>query len=151
MLSVCLISPEPEDWQGADWQPNRKLVWVEAQVVHLALLSAALLFVSASSRSRPATETGRRIPILLYHRFGPVASDGMTVTTAVFASQLRLIRAGGYTVIPLSQLVAYLQGQAPAPAPRAVVITADDGHRSIYTVMAPLVKSYGLPVTGRLQ
>jgi peptidoglycan/xylan/chitin deacetylase (PgdA/CDA1 family) len=117
------------------------------RVGHLLLLSAALLFASAISGSRPATETGRRIPILLYHRFGPVAPDGMTVTTAVFASQLRLIRAGGYTVIPLSQLVAYLQGQAPAPPSRAVVITVDDGHRSIYTDMAPLVKSYGLPVT----
>jgi len=112
--------------------------------VSLALLGASALAVSVS---RPAAEAGLRVPILLYHRFGPVKSDDMTVTTPVFASQLKLIRAGGYTVIPLRQLVAYLQGQAPAPPARAVVITADDGHRSIYTDMAPLVKSYGLPVT----
>jgi peptidoglycan/xylan/chitin deacetylase (PgdA/CDA1 family) len=109
--------------------------------------ATALLLASPITESKPATGTGLRVPILVYHRFGPVASDGMTVTTAVFASQLRLIRASGYTVIPLHQLVAYVQGQAPAPPSRAVVITADDGHRSIYTDMAPLVKSYGLPVT----
>lgn len=114
----------------------------------LALLGAAgLLLASGSSGSRSATETNPRVPILLYHRFGPVASDGMTLTTAVFASQLKVIRAGGYTVIPLRQLVDYLQVHGPALPSRAVVITADDGHRSIVTDMAPLVKAYGFPAT----
>lgn len=114
----------------------------------LALCGAAgLLLVAAVSGSRPETVTSRQVPILLYHRFGPVASNEMTVTTAVFGAQLRLIRAGGYTVIPLRQLVDYLHGRGPAPPPRAVVITADDGHQSIYTDMAPLVKSYGFRVT----
>ena len=111
------------------------------------LVAAAVWLASSTAASTPRGQTGQQVPILLYHRFGPVASDGMTVTTPVFASQLRLLRADGCTVIPLRQLVAYLQGQAPAPPSRAVVITADDGHRSIYTDMAPLVKSYGLPVT----
>ena len=118
------------------------------QAGRLAVLGAAALLLSSTvPRCIPSPETGPRIPILLYHRFGPVAADRMTVATPVFAAQLKLIRAGGYTVIPLRQLVAYLQGQAPPPPARAVVITADDGHRSIYTDMAPLVKSYGVPVT----
>jgi len=118
------------------------------RVGRIALLGGAVLLLASSiTRPRRDTETGPRVPILLYHRFGPVVSDGMTVTTSVFASQLRLISERGYTVIPLRQLVAYLQNQGPAPPARAVVITADDGHRSIYTDMAPLVKSYRLPVT----
>lgn len=43
--------------------------------------------------------------------------------------------------------MAYRRGEAPPPPPRAVVITADDGHRSVYAHMFPLVKRYGVPVT----
>ncbi|MBI3301300.1 MAG: hypothetical protein HYZ72_04385 [Deltaproteobacteria bacterium] len=81
-----------------------------------------------------------QVPILVYHRFGPVVADRMTVTTSVFAFQLRYLRDNGYTVIPLRQLVAYRLGNAPPPPPRSVVITVDDAHQSVYTQMFPLVK-----------
>ncbi|MDP2755541.1 MAG: polysaccharide deacetylase family protein [Nitrospirota bacterium] len=88
-----------------------------------------------------------RIPILLYHRFGPSVTDSMTVTTTVFESHLRYLRDNGYTVIPLRQLVDYYSGKGlPIPS-RSVVITADDGHKTVYTDMFPLVKKYHIPVT----
>jgi len=90
---------------------------------------------------------GMRVPILLYHRFGPVVSDSMTVTTAVFRSHLKYLKEKGFTVIPLRQLVDYYQRRGDPPPPRSVVIVADDAHRSIYTEMLPLVKQYRIPVT----
>jgi peptidoglycan/xylan/chitin deacetylase (PgdA/CDA1 family) len=89
----------------------------------------------------------RRVPILIYHRFGPAVADSMTVTTTAFASQLKYLRDRGYTVIPLRSLVDYFLGHAPPPPPRSVVITSDDGHKSVYTEMLPLVKKYRIPVT----
>lgn len=74
-------------------------------------------------------------------------ADGMTVTTAVFGNQLKFLKDHGYTIIPLNQLVAYFLGKGPPPLPRAVVITADDGHRSVFTDMFPLVRQYNCPVT----
>src|SRR5450756_1904357 len=71
----------------------------------------------------------------------------MTVTTAVFRDQLKFLKDQGYTIIPLNQLVAYLLGKDPPPPSRAVVITADDGHRSVFTDMFPLVRQYNCPVT----
>jgi peptidoglycan/xylan/chitin deacetylase (PgdA/CDA1 family) len=88
-----------------------------------------------------------KVPILVYHRFGAVAVDSMTVTTPVFESHLRHLRESGYTVIPLRRFVDHLLGVAPAPPLRSVVITADDGHRSVYTDMLPLVRRYEVPVT----
>jgi peptidoglycan/xylan/chitin deacetylase (PgdA/CDA1 family) len=88
-----------------------------------------------------------QVPILVYHRFAPVVTDSMTVTTAVFESQLRYLQENGYAVIPLRQFVAYGLGKAPPPALRSVVITVDDGHQSVYTHMFPLVKQYRIPVT----
>lgn len=87
------------------------------------------------------------VPILLYHRFGPVISDSMTVTTAVFESHLKYLRDNGHTIISLRQLVDYHLGKGPPLPPGSVVIVADDGHKSIYTDMLPLIKKYHVPVT----
>jgi peptidoglycan/xylan/chitin deacetylase (PgdA/CDA1 family) len=88
-----------------------------------------------------------QVPILLYHRFGPVASDGMTVTTPLFESHLKYLRDNGYRVIPLRELVDHYLGKRGAPPPRSVAVTVDDGHISVYTDMFPLVKRYQCPVT----
>ncbi len=87
------------------------------------------------------------VPVLCYHRFGPRFADSMTTTTPVFEAQLKWLQENGYTVIPLRTLVDYLLGQGPPPPPKAVVITADDAHKTVYTDMLPLVKKYNIPVT----
>jgi peptidoglycan/xylan/chitin deacetylase (PgdA/CDA1 family) len=88
-----------------------------------------------------------RVPILLYHRFGPTVADSMTVTTPVFETHLKYLKDNGYTVIPLKELVNFYLGKGSPPPPKAVVIAADDGHKSVYTVMLPLIKKYRFPVT----
>jgi peptidoglycan/xylan/chitin deacetylase (PgdA/CDA1 family) len=98
-------------------------------------------------RNRGGNIPGMRVPILLYHRFGPVVSDSMTVTTKAFESDLKYLIGNGYKVIPLRELVDYYLGKRPAPHPHSVVITVDDGHKSVYTDMLPLVKKYHIPAT----
>lgn len=90
---------------------------------------------------------GNGIPILLYHRFGPTVADGMTVTTEVFESHLAYLREKGYTIIPLRQLVDYYRNKSSVLPSRSVVIVADDGHKTVYTDMFPLIKRYKFPVT----
>ena len=88
-----------------------------------------------------------RVPILLYHRFGPVVADRMTVKTSIFESHLQYLKDHGYTVIPLRHLVDYYLGKRPSIPSRSLVITADDGHKSVYTEMFPLLRKYHIPVT----
>jgi len=71
----------------------------------------------------------------------------MTVTTAALESQLRYLSVNGYVVITLRQLVDYHLGKRPAPPVKSVVLTVDDGHRSVYTDMFPLLKRYRPPAT----
>ena len=87
------------------------------------------------------------VPVLCYHRFGPTVADSMTMTTKVFEAQLQWLKDHQYTVIPLRTLVNYLLGQGPPPPPKSVVITADDGHKTVYTDMLPIVRKYNIPVT----
>lgn len=88
-----------------------------------------------------------QVPVLVYHRFGPEVTDSMMVRTAAFESQLCQIEAGGYTVIPLRRVVDALAGRAPPPPPGSVAVTADDGHRSVYTEMWPILRRHPVPVT----
>ncbi len=87
------------------------------------------------------------MPVLCYHRFGPTVADSMTVTTAAFESNLKYLKDNGYTVIPLQSLVDYELGKAPPPPAKSVVITIDDGHRSVYEEALPLIRQYNVPVT----
>ncbi len=95
----------------------------------------------------PSSHAADRVPILVYHRFGPTVPDSMTVTTDTFAWQLHYLRDHGYTVVPLHGMVDYLRGTGPAPPPKSVVITADDGHTSVYSDMLPIVRQSGIHVT----
>jgi len=90
---------------------------------------------------------GKGVPIYLYHRFGHEITDSMTVFVSRFESQLKHFQEQGITVIPLRQLIDSLLKKGPSLPPRSVVLTVDDGHKSVYTEMFPLVKKYRAPVT----
>ena len=92
-------------------------------------------------------EVKASVPILLYHRFGPVVADRMTVTSTVFESHLQYLHDHSYTVIPLRDLVNGYLRRSLTPAPQLVAICADDGHRSVYTDLFPLVKKHRIHVT----
>jgi peptidoglycan/xylan/chitin deacetylase (PgdA/CDA1 family) len=113
--------------------------------ISLLTLSAFILLLLRIPLAECSSEL--HVPILLYHRFGPIASDSMTVTTMVFESHLKYLRDNGYTVIPLRSLVDYYLGKEPPPPPRSVVITVDDGHKSVLAELLPLVRRYHIPVT----
>ena len=111
-------------------------------------VTAPVAFAAPVPAKNPAAVIHKvDVPILLYHRFGPVVADGMTMTTPVFESHLKYLKDNGYTVIPLRQLVDYYLKKGPAPAPKSVVIMEDDAHKSVYSDMLPLAKKYRVPVT----
>ena len=114
----------------------------------MSVLLLGLPPAEGAEKDKKDTSQGAGVSILLYHRFGPAVADSMTVTTAVFESHLRYLKDNGYTIIPLSRLVDYCRGKTAVPLPsKAVAIVADDGHKSVYTYMLPLIKKYHVPVT----
>lgn len=110
-------------------------------------LTVILLLTLSYCTPAPAANDQVSVPVLVYHRFGPSVTDNMTVTTPVFKAQLQWLKDNHYTVIPLRTLVDHLRGQGPPPPPKSVVITADDGHKTVYTDMLPLVRQYNIPIT----
>ena len=109
----------------------------------LALAVAVLL----GAGGRAAVPGSPSTTILVYHRFGPVLADDMTVRTAVFQSQLDLIAQRGYRVLPLKGLLAALGDSNASALAHSVVLTVDDGHRTVYTDLFPVILKHRLPVT----
>lgn len=109
------------------------------RVVQLLLLVA----LSTSSFAQDLTN----IPILCYHNLNPTKRGSMNMTPQKFESQIKWIKDHGYTIIPLKDAVAYLQGKRNNLPPKSVVITADDGWESVYRYMYPIIKKYNLPIT----
>ena len=113
------------------------------RTLSIAAVAVAVVLCGAFFRGSPPAV---RVPVLVYHRLGPLRLDSMTVTTPVFQEQMKLIHDGGYHVIPIRELIDYLRGTGPAPPPKSVVLTADDGHHSIFEDMYPVAKEYNFPV-----
>lgn len=106
-----------------------------------------LAFLAISLWGLPADASQFSVPILLYHRFAPTSPNAFTVTLKEFEGQMSYLKEKGYQVIPLRSLVDYYLGKGSPPPARAVVITIDDGHASIYQYAFPLLKKYGFPAT----
>jgi peptidoglycan/xylan/chitin deacetylase (PgdA/CDA1 family) len=117
---------------------NRRLF-----VAGLSSLGLGLMLPRGSARA----ESGQRVGVLCYHRFGPTVADSMTVRTSVLKAQLAWLAEHDVTVIPLRQLVDFVLGKGPQLPDRAIAITVDDGHASVHAEMLPIIVEKKLPVT----
>ena len=89
---------------------------------------------------------GAGVTVLIYHRFGEDKYPSTNISLDRFIEQLEFLRNNNYQVISLEQLVHSLKGGSKLPD-RAVVITIDDGYKSVYTEAWPVLKQYGYPFT----
>jgi len=103
------------------------------------LLVSSLLFNQAVKADDSAV-------VFMYHRFGEDRYPSTSIRVDQFRQQMDYLRDGGFSVIPLAELVAFLSGNHVLP-PKAVVITVDDAYRSIYGIAYPLLAEYGFPFT----
>lgn len=117
-------------------------MWLLNRIFYLLFMTLMLSFISVSL-ANPSIN----IPILCYHNFNPTVPGSMNLRPQKFEAQLKWLKANGFTVIPLQQAIEYLQGKRVALPAKPVVITADDGWKSVYQYMLPLVKKYKIPVT----
>lgn len=70
--------------------------------------------------------------------------DAYAVSTQNFAAHLDWLAGHGYRPVALSDVIAASRGEKKLP-PKAVLLTFDDGLRSIYTHVFPLLRAYNYP------
>ena len=97
----------------------------------------------AQGETRPV-----RLPILMYHYIEPWPKDadeirqGLTVKPEDFAAQMAYLHDHGYVTVSLYDLADAMALGKQLPA-KAVVLTFDDGYRSLVDQVVPVLKPYG--------
>ena len=101
-------------------------------------LAAFLLNVNCPSQAQDSAVA------LMYNRVG--ATNGATTDIATFEHHLAHLSANNYEVLPLPQIIAALKIGAAIPQ-RALALTFDGGHISVYHEAWPRLKALGFAFT----
>jgi len=111
-----------------------------------------LVMTGGIDLSRPVREVpggGRGpVPVLMYHQFGDVESP-LVVDPGDLVAQLDYLSAEGYRTITLRHLLEHFLSGEPLP-PRPVVLTFDDGYRTLYDLVFPLLRERSMVATAFL-
>ena len=92
-------------------------------------------------------EDGVRVSVLGYHEFSSTkAATEMCIPTDTFRTQMQAIKDLGLPVISLADFLAWRRGEKSI-ANRSILITIDDGWKSVYTEAFPILKEFGYPFT----
>jgi peptidoglycan/xylan/chitin deacetylase (PgdA/CDA1 family) len=89
-------------------------------------------FVTRDVESVPVGD----VPVFTFH----------TIEPEPFEAQLRHLQRNGYRTIDGAALLRHLRGREAAP-PGAVMLTIDDGRKSVWTYGVPLLRRYGFVAT----
>ena len=87
-----------------------------------------------------------RLPILTFHALDDADRSAVAYAPAAFARALEVLHYLAPHALELTEAGARLRARTPFP-PRAVVLTFDDGYRSVYDVAFPLLVRYGFSAT----
>jgi peptidoglycan/xylan/chitin deacetylase (PgdA/CDA1 family) len=90
----------------------------------------------------------KTLAILAFHKIGKPASNGWDtwfyISETIFASYLSYLSQSNWTVIDHDTLLKGLVAPETLPE-RAVLLTFDDGYRSMHTVALPWLLQFGYP------
>ncbi|MGH6631081.1 MAG: polysaccharide deacetylase family protein, partial [Burkholderiales bacterium] len=110
-------------------------------------LAAGAMGVTVIGAAAQSIETSLSYRVLCYHDVQEdvrVNPDRYAVGSARLVTQFAWMKHNGYRVVSLDDVIAAREGRRALPA-KAVVLTFDDGYRSVYTRVFPLLKLFNYP------
>lgn len=132
---------------------SRFLLWAIA-LATLAILSACRTstlaqFTPPQERPVGVMETEwpkHELLTLAYHDIedGPPNQTFLSVSTDQLVNQLAWLRENGFKAVSIEQVLAAHDGEQSLPE-RPVLLTFDDGYKSFYTRVYPILKAYQWP------
>lgn len=112
----------------------------------ISSILASCLFIKAENlKNEPGVEP-ILIPVLTYHRVLPKVASIYDYTPEQLEEHLQYFKDNGYTPITALEMMDKMSTPEQLPE-KPVVLTFDDGHKSHYTRVFPLLKKYGYRAT----
>ncbi|HVZ67056.1 MAG TPA: polysaccharide deacetylase family protein [Patescibacteria group bacterium] len=108
--------------------------------------------IKAKYKQDATASASFRIPILMYHYVEYVQDKrdktrvALNIDPDVFESQIKTLHDAGYHFLTAGQVSDILKNKKPLP-PKPVIITIDDGHWDLDTVILPILKKYNARAT----
>jgi poly-beta-1,6-N-acetyl-D-glucosamine N-deacetylase len=132
---------------------NNPMTFLRAAMLWLVIAAASALALPAFAQPLPPADPddGLSFRVLSFHdvRTGVRASfeqspDETAIDDSTLAEVFAWLQYNGYHPVSLQQIVDARAGGKPLPA-QPVLLTFDDGYRSAYTKVFPLLKRYNYP------
>ena len=147
----AIVLPAPGDTLAslaAEFLGDETQAWVIAdfnQLRHARPGEEVIIPLVEDNPLGVSREGYRKVAILSYHRIDH-RNIKLSVSPERFERQMRFLRDHDFRVIPLRQVIDFLEGRRALPQ-RSVVITIDDGYRSAYQYAYPVLTQYRYPAT----
>lgn len=122
-------------------------ILIQHQLVYIAKQDVASVKKEVHSKEKTAVS----IPVFMYHYFYAKANDehaknGNDLEVNDFEEQLKYLKEHQYVTLYMNEVENFLDGKVQLPK-HSVVITIDDGAKSIYKYAYPLLKKYDYQAT----
>jgi len=136
-LAHVFLGHRNEDWQIREVNADHSARSGQIVAVPLAPVNPSSVY----------SDGYRTLPILCYHQFSAgKASHQLELSAADFEAQLQYLKRNRYRILSFAEVEEIMLKGQPIPE-RAVVITIDDGYRSVYNVAWPLLQKHGVKAT----
>ncbi|MBW1900483.1 MAG: polysaccharide deacetylase family protein [Deltaproteobacteria bacterium] len=134
---------------AANYLNNPEKAWQIAEFNNIASVKPGqelVIPLSPFNRGGLKADGCQTVPILTYYGFSRNKTGELIVSEGAFNEQMKYLKENGYDVITLDQLLDFLDFKSQIPK-KSVVITFDDGWRSLYDIAFPVLKRNGFPAT----
>lgn len=101
----------------------------------------------AAAAMTPGRDPDHELVVLAYHEIAEPSQaviPDYAVTPAAFQAQMALLVAHGHHFVAVDQVLAAARGGRPLP-PRPVLLSFDDGYRSVYSEALPVLRRFRAP------
>ncbi|AFY46890.1 putative xylanase/chitin deacetylase [Nostoc sp. PCC 7524] len=119
----------------------KPLRWYLKKTARCGMCLASLPLKQSLSRINQSSYSPVRI--LTYHRFGDVKRDPFCMGMKDFQAQMEWI-ARKNLAVSLSDIESFVAGKKCLPK-NAILVTVDDGYRSVYLKALPIFKQFSIP------
>jgi len=106
-------------------------------------LFIGLLIMPMLASTEPGPLYRDQVAVLAYHHLSDTDKSNVTISPALFRSQLEYLRQKNYHFISLRQFRHFLRGGSVPD--NAVLVTFDDGYESFYQYGYPILKELNIP------
>lgn len=96
-------------------------------------------------------KSSNSLAVLMYHYFydeskGETGKNANWMEISKFEDQLNYLKENNYYYPTWQEVADFVDGKIDLPK-RSIVITMDDGHKSVYNLAIPLLDKYNIPAT----